>query len=478
MKVDSTTFDRRIPQRLSLAVSRAHDDTRGVMEERRRIRTRRRTGAPGRFGRDSFEPGRFARGRFARGRAAWFGGLCCAVVSASAGPAVAQSWPGGATRPLLLEIGAVDASGESGWLFGAEDVAGDGLDRFTAAEQSIDFRTVYAAARGQDLWLRAYVSSTARVGDVRLFVFVDGDRSATTGGSAAATDLDSRFVSDPTNGGYEYAFAVDAAETVVGAWAWSEETSAFEAFDLTDVEVEAGTDIDPIRIGQDTRAYLQLRVPLTSVGLTGACEAPLFVRSVNETPASLGDGDLDVGLLRCVPEGASDREPPAPLASAADCTEDAQCPGDGLCVEGRCVAPPLCRQDQDCAADETCTDGVCVFSSSTTPCSSDAACGDLVCDEDAGTCAACTGDASCGGNRRCAVSGRCVGAADGAPPGVGPLEDGEKIQGGAFTCAWLGGAPADARLFGGLFALFGAAAAFGRRRLRGAPPAGRGGERS
>jgi hypothetical protein len=448
------------------------DDTRGVMEERRRIRT------------ECAHP-RATQGRVARRRAAWFGGLCCALVSASTLPALAQTWPGNATRPLLLELGAVDASGEDGWIFGAEDVAGDGLNRFNAAEQALDFRTVYAAARGQDLWLRAYVSSTANVGNVQLFVFVDTDRNATTGGSAAATTLDDRFATDPTNGGYEYAVAVDAAETLVGAWAWSDQTNTFEAFDLMGFDVEAGAGIDPIRIGQDTRGYLQLRVPLTSVGLTGACQAFLFVRSVNEGPASLGDGDLDVGRLGCVPEGSSDREPPEPIASTPACTDDAQCPGDGLCVDGRCVVPPLCRQAQDCAADETCTDGVCVFSSTTRACTSDAACGDLVCDEDAGVCAACTSDAGCGAERRCATTGRCVGPGGSAPPGGAPLAEGEKIQGGAFTCGLTGNGPVVARAFGGLFALLGVGAAFARRRSRGArsaapASAGRagGGERS
>ena len=56
-------------------------------------------------------------------------------------PAHAQSWVGGRTTPNPGEFVAVDRTGEPNWLYGAEDVAGDGLDAFSAPEQSIDIRS-------------------------------------------------------------------------------------------------------------------------------------------------------------------------------------------------------------------------------------------------------------------------------------------------------------------------------------------------
>ena len=103
--------------------------------------------------------------------------------------ALAQSWVPARTTPSLVELGSVDRTGEPNWLYGAEDVAGDGLDTFTAAEQAIDLRTTYAVANNNELWVRSYVSSTAAPGDdVHLFVFVDADRNPNTGGSAIAPE--------------------------------------------------------------------------------------------------------------------------------------------------------------------------------------------------------------------------------------------------------------------------------------------------
>lgn len=364
--------------------------------------------------------------------------LACLAVTFEAG---AQSWEPPRTRPVLLDVGTVDRTGEDDWLFGAEDVAGDGLGTFEEEEQAIDFRTAYAVAGEQDLWLRAYVSSADGLGDVRLFVFVDSDRDSATGGSAEATSLDERFDGDPTVGGYEYVVAVTGDEELEGIWRWSEAAMDYEPVEPISGVVEVGVDVDPVRIGPAERGYLQFAVPLTDLELTSACDAELFVRSLNETP-DLGSGDLDVGRrFRCIPHGEDANERPEEIVPQTECTGDDQCPGDGLCLDGRCVVPPLCRENADCGDDEVCDDGVCVFDSSTTACSDDAECGDLVCDEDAALCAACSGDASCGDGRRCAATGRCVDGADAAPPGGDDsdgvtLGEGEKIQGGAFTCAW------------------------------------------
>jgi len=64
-----------------------------------------------------------------------------AVVLASS-PTFAQTWVGGRITPDLGEIVAIDATGEAGWLYGKEDLVGDG-DAFKQQEQSIDIRTAW-----------------------------------------------------------------------------------------------------------------------------------------------------------------------------------------------------------------------------------------------------------------------------------------------------------------------------------------------
>lgn len=358
--------------------------------------------------------------------------------------AAAQTWAPPRTTPNLLDLSDLDETGEGSWLFGGEDVAGDGLDTFQPPEQAIDFRSVYAVADEDDLWLRAYVVSETGVGDVRLFVFVDADANAATGGSAAAASLDARFTGDPTPGGYDFVIAVGSDESLEGVWQWSTTELDYEPVMDPTAEVEAGTDTDPIRIGASARGYLQVRVPLDVVGLDSTCSGRFFVRSLNEGPAMLGDGDLDVGeSARCRALSDPDRDPPAVLFPDEECTEDAQCPGQGLCLDGTCRLPPLCREDSDCAADETCSEGRCVFASSDTSCTEDEDCGDLVCAAGSSVCSACSTDEDCGTGRRCASTGRCVGPGDPGAPGAPDdsglaLGDGERIQGGAFTCSWAG----------------------------------------
>lgn len=357
--------------------------------------------------------------------------------------AEAQTWTPPRTTPILLDLADLDATGEGNWLFGGEDVAGDGLGTFQPPERAIDFRSVYAVADDDDLWLRAYVVSETGVGDLRLFVFVDADDDATTGGSAAATSLDERFADDPTAGGYDFVLAVRSDESLEGLWQWSTTELDYEPGMNPIGAVEVGTDTDPIRIGGAARGYLQLRVPLVDLGLDSSCRGRFFVRSLNEGPAMLGDGDLEVARdARCRALSASDRDPSAVLVPDEECTDDAQCPGRGLCIDGICRLPPLCREDADCAADETCSDdGRCVFASSDTSCTDDEDCGDLVCDTESSLCSACSSDAECGAGRRCASTGRCVGSPTdpgGSDDGGLELGDGERIQGGAFTCSSAG----------------------------------------
>src|SRR5687767_8607530 len=76
------------------------------------------------------------------------------------GRVAAQSWSAPRGRPVLWQISSVDASGEQGWPYGREDVAGDGLDSFESDEAATDLRTVYADADADELWIRAYVAAT------------------------------------------------------------------------------------------------------------------------------------------------------------------------------------------------------------------------------------------------------------------------------------------------------------------------------
>jgi hypothetical protein len=85
--------------------------------------------------------------------------------------ASAQTWAAG-TTPRLRQLIAIDRTGEAGWLYGAEDLAGDGVT-FDPQEQSVDLRTVYAATGAERFWIRAYVSSKGRPADtVSLYVFI------------------------------------------------------------------------------------------------------------------------------------------------------------------------------------------------------------------------------------------------------------------------------------------------------------------
>src|SRR5690348_17350943 len=102
--------------------------------------------------------------------------LACAQVS------FAATWTTG-TTPHLGQIFAVDTTGESGWLFGSEDVLGDGLQNFTPAEQALDLRTAYASTDATQLWTRIYLSSQAQADPTLVvFVFVDSDSNSATGG--------------------------------------------------------------------------------------------------------------------------------------------------------------------------------------------------------------------------------------------------------------------------------------------------------
>lgn len=356
--------------------------------------------------------------------------------------ASAQTWVDSRTTPILNEIVAVDATGETGWLYGHEDLAGDG-DEFRQQEQSIDIRTVYASTDSARFWVRLYVSDpNAAGGNVTAFVFIDADRSAATGGTAAAPEIHALLTADSSPGGYDYVLQIRGNGTLEEIWEWLDAQSAYQPTNPTAAQVDAeiGQDADPIEINGIDHGYLQGMVDLGLVGLTEACNAMLYVRSVHE--ATGGDGDLEVGQVGpCVPADDNNDGVPDPVEPSEGCTDDSQCPGRGICVNGRCVIPQACLTNDDCDPDEECSpEGLCVPLPGGS-CTDNADCGDLVCVD--GQCVPCTpGGDQCGPGRRCGADGRCVsdsgvgvGGGGGAWPGGIPLEPGDQVQGGALTCA-------------------------------------------
>jgi len=374
---------------------------------------------------------------------------CCLLVALglaivlTGAPAAAQTWIGGRTAPVLGEIIAIDATGEPGWLYGAEDLAGDGLESFKQQEQSIDIRTAYAATSQTRLWVRTYVSDpNSAGGNITVFVFIDADQSTATGGTAAAPELSDLFTTDLSPGGYDYAVEVGGNGSIKQIWQWQDSQQLYVGTDPTAEQAEAETDqdVDPIEINGDNHGYLQCMVDLDQVGLTPECHANIYVRSINSS--ATGDGDLEVGnVAPCVPVDENDDGVPDLLVPVDLCTMDAQCPGGGICVNGICHVPHHCLTDDDCDPNEECFEQDVCIPRPSGGCTSNADCGDLVCLD--GTCSPCTpGSGECGPGRICAPTHRCIDA--GQPPdgtggddggGIYFNEDTDRAQGGALTCA-------------------------------------------
>jgi hypothetical protein len=362
--------------------------------------------------------------------------------------AAAQTWADSRTTPILSEIVAIDATGEPGWLYGEEDLAGDGVAEFKQQEQSIDIRTVYASTDSARFWVRLYVSDpNVAGGNVTAFVFIDADHSTATGGTAEADEINPLLTNDPSDGGYDYVIEIGGNGSIGNIWEWRDAQTGYQGTNPTPAQAEAETDqdVDPIEIGSSEHGYLQAMVDLGQVGLTPACDAMLFVRSVHTSTG--GDGDLDVGQVGpCVPADTNGDDVPDILTENVDqCADDDQCPGGGICVDGRCVIPQTCVDDTDCDADEECSpQGICMPIGGE-QCTDDADCGALICVD--GQCVPCTvAPEQCGPGRRCAVDGRCVDdsgmgvggfGAGGAPPEGGlPFQEGvDEVQGGALNCS-------------------------------------------
>ena len=360
-------------------------------------------------------------------------------------PAVAATWTGGRTTPSLREVVAIDATGESPWPYGQEDVAGDGLASFTPQEQAIDFRTAYTVADATTFWMRAYVSAAGAVGNnVSVFVFIDSDASPATGGTARAPEINGLLANDPTAGGYDFVVVIESTGTISGIWQWRSVQTKYALLPANQGtrSGEIGSDLDPIRIGANVHGYVQAAISASTLTVAPVCGLNLYFRSITTTPG-LGNGDLDIGKLGpCIPPDANGDTIPDVIVPPSGCTSDAQCADHGVCVDGQCVLATPCVTSSDCPSGKICTaDGRCVAQGGSS-CTTNDTCNGLVCVSS--TCTACTpGGSECGTGQRCGPDGQCVaGGGTGGTSGDGviALAPGDKVVGGAFHCAAGGSA--------------------------------------
>jgi hypothetical protein len=366
--------------------------------------------------------------------------LRCAALSLAlvgvATTAHSATWGRGRTTPTLRQIVAVDATGETNWPYGAEDVAGDGLGSFPPPEQSIDIRTAYAATDQQRFWARVYVSGAQAAGaNVHAFVFVDSDRNPATGGTGVAPEVHANLTADPSPGGYEHVVEVTGNGASIQLWNWQGNQYANAQLPTPRAAGEGGTDTDPVRIGPSSHGYIQASIDLGLIDLTEVCDANLYFRTTNDT-AALAAGDLDVGqVASCVPS-LNGNGVPGVLVPPNGCTTNAGCPAGAVCQNGQCAFAPACTTNADCAAGMQCTpDGRCVPVPAGT-CTTNAECNGLICA--GGQCAACPlGGSECGAGYACGADGRCVAGTGTGPTGETPLVllPGEEIKGGACNCA-------------------------------------------
>jgi OOP family OmpA-OmpF porin len=386
--------------------------------------------------------------------------------------ALAATWVDERTTPYLLDLVVIDRTGEAGWVFGPEDVAGDGLAMFGPDERAVDVRSAYAASEDGRLWLRAYVSSElAPDPTLRVYFFIDSDDDRRTGSSAAAPAVDASFTSDGSPGGYDVVIGIQSGTALAGIWRWNTDRGEYVPVNEAPLAaaVESGVDLDPLRVFADTHGYLQVALDGDELDIAPSCDANLLVRSAT----SAGFGDADVGEIAACIALDADRNHVTDVVEdprALDCERDEQCPTAGLCIAGRCRYASHCRVDADCASDERCEDNDVCRARGGGSCTGDEACaGGLVCD--AASCQPCSGDPSCSGDERCAASGRCVdettpsGSAT-TSAGAVTLAVGQEIQGGAGACGLRAPEPRGALALGLLAGL--ALLGFLRRR-RGLP---------
>jgi hypothetical protein len=336
--------------------------------------------------------------------------------------AAAQSWlPPDRTTPALWEIISIDASGEPGWPFFKEDIAGDGLDRYDTLESRLDMHTVYVNREDNNrLWLRAYVASASQPpSSSRLYLFIDTDSDHLTGQQArgGASNEWPFFSTDPTEGGYERVIGVNGEGALIGTWRWDSTNNiwARENERAGAVEVEIGADRDRIFRGDNTHGYFQLNADADATGIDATCGARFFLRNWNVDPNDANDpalnfGDTDGGgAIACVPPDANqDGVPDIIYQTVTACVSDSDCPGNSYCFEQRvCVISYECVAARDCRPDEDCVGNVCVQVVPPDTCANDSACAPFVCDGQCKTCTQ-TGARACNANEVCLGDGRCV----------------------------------------------------------------------
>jgi hypothetical protein len=245
----------------------------------------------------------------------------------------APTWTNNRTDPGRDELIAVDATGEAQWPWGRESVLDNG-NAFTSAEASVDLRSAYADTTGTELWLRAYTVGAPPATSLKVAFFLDADRRASSGGSAAARVMDDHFDSDPTDGGYEYALLVPADPAAVAElYQWDDQSSAWtRVADQPALAKTSGTGSDTLPNTGEQQGYVQVRAPLEVLGLTRTCDARIFVRGADDE-SSLEPGDLALGEPgECVPVDANDNGVP-------DIEEDESPDGGGLGNAGAGAGP-------------------------------------------------------------------------------------------------------------------------------------------
>jgi hypothetical protein len=281
----------------------------------------------------------------------WPAWLACAGVLFPA-LANAQTWADRRTTPALRELVSVDRTGEPNWLFGAEDIAGDGVNRFEDAEQSADVRSAYVATDQRRLWARVYVSSQEAPEELAVFAFVDTDRNPATGGSASAAEVDPVLDTQPRAGGYEFVLEMRAAPATARIFRFNSVNAQFqEIVDREPLEIiaESGTHLDPLRLVAAENGYVQAALTLVPLGLAVTCDADFLFRS----SGSMGIADLDVGVVGpCVPRDDNDNGLADVAETDAACTTDAQCPADGVCRDGQCEPPASVDEPGDAVSIE------------------------------------------------------------------------------------------------------------------------------
>lgn len=276
--------------------------------------------------------------RFPLFRAAKWLATAALLVSRAAS---AQTWPSGTTTPTLRDLVSVDRTGEANWLFGSEDVAGDGLQTFGAEERALDVRSAYAELRGRRLALRAYVSADTAPEQLRVYAFINVDRAAATGGPGSAPEIDTALDGASPDAGYEVVIGMLQEPEMANVWRWQESTARYEPvadLDALELVIEAGADRDPLDIGDPPNGYLQAAFDPRPLDIPETCSVELLFRASD----GLDGGDSDVG------EGGPCRAEDANRNGVADvaeveaaCDTDDQCPAGGSCVEGICRAPEL-----------------------------------------------------------------------------------------------------------------------------------------